>query len=294
MKGQTEQKVAMYWENREDGVLQCHLCPHNCMIQQGKTGICGVRKNIDKVLYSLNYGLVSSIALDPIEKKPLMLFYPGSMILSVGSVGCNFACPFCQNHSIARAVVSEVKTTYMEPKELAEHALALRERGNIGIAYTYNEPSIWYEFVLETARIAHADGLKNVLVTNGYISKEPLAELLPFVDAMNIDLKAFDADFYKKVVHGGLAEVKETIAASAKKCHVEVTTLVIPGLNDSADQIGKMANWLACISPDLPLHLSRFFPRYEMTDKQPTSRQTLSELAIVAREYLKYVYIGNI
>jgi pyruvate formate lyase activating enzyme len=291
-----EQKLkdAMYWEKKDGGHVHCFLCPHNCVIAQGKTGVCGVRKNVEGSLFTLNYGHVSSLALDPIEKKPLMRFHPGSLILSAGSVGCNFACPFCQNHSIARETMDTVKTSYMEPEELADYAETLKGRGNIGIAYTYNEPSIWFEFVLETAKIARERGLKNVLVTNGYISEEPLQELLPYVDAMNIDLKAFDAEFYKNVVHGGLADVKATIAAAAKKCHVEVTTLVIPTLNDNAEQIRKMSEWLACISPDLPLHLSRFFPKYQMTDKQPTSRQTLSELAIVAQGFLKNVYIGNI
>ncbi len=286
-------KEAMHWE-KKNGKAHCFLCPHNCAIAEGKAGLCGVRQNMEGKLYSLNYGHVSSLALDPIEKKPLNRFHPGSLILSAGSVGCNFACPFCQNHSIAREAMDTVKTSYMEPEGLADHAAALISRGNIGIAYTYNEPFMWYEFVLETAKAARARGLKNVLVTNGYISEEPLAELLPYVDAMNIDLKAFDPQFYKKVVHGGLAEVKATIAASAKQCHVEVTTLVIPTLNDSAEDTRKMAEWLACISPDLPLHLSRFFPRYQMTDKQPTPRQTLAELAGVAQGYLKNVYIGNI
>ena len=294
MEGQIKQKEAMYYEKKEDGGAQCHLCPHNCLISPGQKGFCGVRKNADGILKTLNYGLVSSLALDPIEKKPLRRFYPGSMILSAGSVGCNLACPFCQNHTIARAAPEEVQTTFIPPVDLVEHACAMQVRGNIGIAYTYNEPSVWYEYVLETAKIVRERGLKNILVTNGYISKEPLEELLPYVDAMNIDLKAFDAPFYKKIVKGGLADVKDTIAAAAKNCHVEVTTLVIPELNDSIDQIKKMARWLACISPDMPLHLSRFFPRYQMLDKQPTPRHTLNELAFGAREFLNNVYVGNV
>ncbi len=294
MDGHIKPREAMYYEKREDGAVQCHLCPHDCIIAPGKKGFCGVRKNADGMLKTLNYGLVSSLALDPIEKKPLRRFYPGSMILSAGSVGCNLACPFCQNHTIARAEPEEVQTTFMPSEDLVEHASALQVRGNIGIAYTYNEPSIWYEYVLETARLARGRGLKNVLVTNGYISKEPLEELLPFVDAMNIDLKAFDGPFYKNIVKAGLAEVKETIALAAKSCHVEVTTLVIPSLNDSIEQTKKMARWLSCISPDMPLHLSRFFPKYQMQDKQPTPRHTLNELAFAAREYLNNVYIGNV
>jgi len=287
-------KEASYWETADNGKVRCHLCPHRCLISPGKRGLCRVRENEGGTLYTINYGLVSSLALDPIEKKPLNRFYPGSLILSAGSTGCNFACPFCQNHSIARAAPEEIATHYIPPEELADNAAALKDSGNIGVAYTYNEPMIWFEYVLDAARAVKKRGMKNVLVTNGYVCKEPLEELLPNIDAMNIDLKAFDQGFYKNVVRGGLAEVKETIAASAKACHVEVTTLVIPGLNDSAEDIKKMAEWLANISPDLPLHLSRFFPKHEMTDRAPTSRHSLNELAVAAREYLNYVYIGNV
>ncbi len=287
-------KEASYWEAAESEKVRCRLCPHNCLISPGNRGLCGVRENDGGTLYAASYGMVSSLALDPIEKKPLNRFYPGSLILSAGSVGCNLACPFCQNHSIARAKPGEVETRYIPPEELAENAAALKTRGNIGVAYTYNEPMIWFEYVLDASRAVRNRGMKNVLVTNGYVSKEPLEELLPHIDAMNIDLKAFDPRFYKNVVHGGIADVQNTIAASAKACHVEVTTLVIPGLNDSAEDTKKMAEWLANISPDLPLHLSRFFPRHEMTDRPPTSRHSLNELAITAREFLNYVYIGNI
>lgn len=287
-------KEASYWEAAENGKTRCLLCPHRCLISPGKRGLCGVRENTDGTLFTINYGLVSSLALDPIEKKPLNRFYPGSLILSAGSVGCNFACPFCQNYGIARTALEEVETHYIPPEELAENASALESRGNIGVAYTYNEPMIWFEYVLDTARAVRERGMKNVLVTNGFVSKEPLKELLPYIDAMNIDLKAFDPGFYKNVVQGKLADVKSTIAVSAKTCHVEVTTPVIPGLNDSVEDTRKMAMWLAGISPDLPLHLSRFFPRHEMTDRAPTSRHALNELAIAAREYLNYVYIGNI
>jgi pyruvate formate lyase activating enzyme len=287
-------KEARYWETAESGKIKCRLCPHNCLISSGNRGLCGVRENEAGALYTLNYGLVSSLALDPIEKKPLNRFFPGSLILSAGSIGCNFTCPFCQNHSIARARPGEVETRYIPPEELAESAGALKASGNIGVAYTYNEPMIWFEYVLDAARAVRKRDMKNVLVTNGYVSGEPLKELLPFIDAMNIDLKAFDPGFYKSVVRGGLAEVMKTIAAAAKACHVEVTTLVIPGLNDAVEDTKKMAQWLANLSPDLPLHLSRFFPRYEMTDRTPTPRHSLNELALAAREFLNYVYIGNV
>ncbi len=289
-----KRKEASYWEKAGDGKTRCFLCPHHCLIVQGNSGLCRVRENEGGTLFAASYGLVSSLALDPIEKKPLNRFYPGSLILSAGSVGCNFACPFCQNYSIACAGPDMEGIRYVPPEELAESAAALKQKGNIGVAYTYNEPMIWYEYVLDAAKAVHERDMKNVLVTNGYVSKEPLGQLLPYIDAMNIDLKSYNAGFYKNIVRGGLAEVKETIAVSAKACHVEVTTLVIPGLNDSMKEMKEMARWLANISPDLPLHLSRFFPRHDMTDRPPTSRQTLNELAITAREYLNHVYIGNI
>lgn len=288
-----ERKEAMYYEKQRNGSAHCFLCPHNCNIPSDGIGICGVRKNIAGTLYSLNYEQVSSLAIDPIEKKPLMNFHPGSNILSVGSFGCNFKCPFCQNHSIAR-VYSDVNTTRIESKELVAKAIVLKAKGNIGIAYTYNEPSIWYEYVYETAKLAKKEDLINVLVTNGYISPGPLEEILPYIDAMNIDLKAYNEEFYKEIVKGDLQDVKSTIEQSARKCHVEITTLVIPGLNDSTDQITEMSKWLSSISPNIPLHLSRYFPKYEMTDKPPTSVQTLTELKSVARRYLNNVYLGNV
>lgn len=287
-------KEAMFYERLEKEQVQCHLCPHNCIIPRGGRGSCGVRKNIDGVLYSLNYGEVSSMALDPIEKKPLNRFHPGSYILSVGSIGCNFKCPFCQNHSISMAKPEEGNTRHVSSEELVKKAVSLKGQGNIGIAYTYNEPSVWYEFVYETARLAKENGLLNVLVTNGYISKEPLDRILPYVDAMNIDLKAFNHQFYQELVKGGLEEVKAVIGQAAGHCHLEITTLIIPGWNDSPEEMEEMAKWLASLSPDIPLHLSRYFPGYEMTDKPPTSLNTLTELKRTADRYLKYVYLGNV
>jgi len=287
-------KEAMFYEKLDQKRVHCYLCPHNCHIQPEGRGIFGVRKNKDGILYSLNYGLVSSIGMDPIEKKPLHRFYPGSFILSVGSVGCNFKCSFCQNFSIAQVKPEEVHLQYVSGAELVSKAASLSEEGNIGIAYTYNEPSIWYEYVCETAMLAKEKGLKNVLVTNGYISPEPLEKLLPYIDAMNIDLKAFNERFYKELAKGGLEEVKATIQKSAERCHVEVTTLIIPDWNDSAEEMEQEAKWLASLSPDIPLHLSRYFPKYEMYDKPPTPLETLKNLKQVADRYLKYVYLGNV
>lgn len=290
-------KKAMFYKERSDGRVHCVLCPHNCIIHEDRVGICGVRKNMNGKLYSLNYSQIASMALDPIEKKPLYHFHPGSNIFSVGSLGCNFSCPFCQNHTISKVDVSDMdsKTVYTSSEELVEKALSLKSRGNIGIAYTYNEPSIWYEFVYDTAKLAKEKGLVNVMVTNGYLNPEPLRELLPFLDAMNIDLKAFNQDFYKNLVNGELEAVKGTIELATKaSTHVEVTTLVIPDLNDSPHEIEEMCRWLASLNPEIPLHLSRYFPRYEMRDKEPTSHRFLLYLADIARKHLKYVHLGNV
>lgn len=287
-------KEAMYYEKLQDGNVRCVLCPHNCLIRPGAIGICGVRKNTEGILYSLIYGKVSSIAFDPIEKKPLYKFHPGTYILSAGSVGCNFRCPFCQNYSISMTSIEKAETADITSEQLVGKALSMVPQGNIGIAYTYNEPTIWYEFVYETAKLAREKGLLNVLVTNGFINQEPLENILPYIDAMNIDLKGYSESFYRDIARGKLESVKTTISAASKKCHVEVTTLVIPGLNDSPEEMREMASWLASLSPDIPLHLSRFFPRYNMQDRPMTPLNTLTDLQSIASEYLNNVYIGNV
>ncbi len=285
---------AMFYEKLDSKRVHCFLCPHHCNIPQDGRGLCGARKNMDGTLYSLNYGEISSIGVDPIEKKPLNRFHPGTYILSVGSAGCNLKCPFCQNHSIAQVKPEEIHTYHADSDEIIAKAVSLKNQGNIGIAYTYNEPSVWYEFVYETARKANKEGLLNVLVTNGYISEEPLIQILPYIDAMNIDLKAYNDRFYRELVKGGLEEVKETIRRSAASCHVEVTTLVIPGWNDSVEEMEEMSKWLAALSPEIPLHLSRYFPKYEMTDRPPMPLNTLTELKKTAGRHLRYVYLGNV
>lgn len=287
-------KEAMFYEKLENKRVHCYLCPHNCNIPPEARGLCGVRKNLDGALYSLNYGEISSIGVDPIEKKPLYRFHPGNYILSVGSIGCNLKCPFCQNHTIAQVKPEEVNTEYAASQEIVDKAVSLKRQGNIGIAYTYNEPSIWYEFVYETAKLAKEKGLLNVMVTNGYISQEPLNQILPYIDAMNIDLKAYQDATYRDLLKGGLEDVKAAIKMSAGKCHVEVTTLVIPGLNDSTEEMEQMVKWLADISLEIPLHLSRYFPRYEMNDRPPTPLDTLKKLKQIAEQHLKYVYLGNV
>lgn len=282
---------AQYYVKLEDGTVSCTLCPHNCHIPEGKNGICGVRINKDGNLYAESYGHISSIALDPIEKKPLYHFYPGSRILSVGSYGCNFRCSYCQNYSIS---MEKPDTVYVPPESLVYKAYDLKSAGNIGLAYTYNEPFISFEYVLDCCKLAREKKLKNVLVTNGYVEEPPLREILPFVDAMNIDLKSFNDGFYRKICGGHAEHVKRTIEISSGVCHVEVTCLVIPGLNDSEEEIDALSTFLSGISPEIPLHLTRFFPRYKMTDKEPTPTETLKRLSAIARTKLKHVYLGNV
>ena len=271
----------------------CPICPHHCTLNDGEIGRCRARANVDGKIIDLNYGRLTSIALDPIEKKPLYKFYPGSWILSVGSFGCNLNCPLCQNYSISMAD-SAFETQNTTPQYLAQLALELTQkpRGNIGIAFTYNEPFISYEFVRDTSKYLHEVGLKSVLVTNGTVSERPLREIISLIDAMNIDLKAFNAGFYEWI-DGDFETVKKTIEISAQNCHVEVTTLIIPGKNDSVEEMAAEAEWLASISPDIPLHISRFFPRYKVTDRPPTPVETVYNLVNVARKYLNNVYAGN-
>lgn len=271
--------------------VHCVLCPHDCHIQEGHRGLCGVRINHHGELFAESYGQVSSLALDPIEKKPLYHFHPGSRILSLGSFGCNFSCSFCQNHSLS---MEKPDTVYIAPELLVQKALELKKEGNIGLAYTYNEPLISFEFVLDCCKLAREKGLLNVLVTNGYIQQEPLSEILPVIDAMNIDLKSFHQEFYGKICNGKVEFVKKTIERAVQKCHVEVTTLIIPGLNDTEEEMEDLSSWLSSLSPEIPLHLTRFFPRYKLSDRGPTPHETLERLALIAKTRLKYVYLGNV
>ena len=269
---------------------RCFLCPHECVIKEGNHGICGVRKNINGQLIAESYGQITSVALDPIEKKPLYMFHPGTMILSVGSYGCNFRCPFCQNHGIAMPK-ERLRCEKITPEGLVAFAQKAVAHGNIGVAYTYNEPLIGYEFVYDCAKLVRDAGLKNVLVTNGFISEEPLETILPYIDAMNIDLKGFASGFYQKI-GGDLEAVKAVIKRASESCHVEVTTLVIPGENDG--DVEEIAKWLADVDASIPLHLSRFFPRNEYKNREPTPREMVLELKEVAGRYLEHVFVGNV
>lgn len=280
-------KQAMYYKADGDAV-RCFLCPHNCLIKPGRTGLCRVRRNEGGVLYSMNYGRITALNIDPIEKKPLYHFYPGSRILSVGSLGCNLKCSFCQNFSIAHGTPDWAE---MSPQDLAGRAKSFGD--NLGIAYTYNEPSIWYEYVLDTACLVKERGLKNVLVTNGYIGAEALRGLLPLIDAANIDVKAFSDGFYSSVCSGRLSPVLETVETMAGHCHVEVTTLVVEGLNSEPGEIDVLARWLAGIDRKIPLHLSRYYPAYRMK-RSATPLKVLEVAGEAAKKHLDYVYIGNV
>jgi pyruvate formate lyase activating enzyme len=270
----------------------CNICPHRCKLSEGQLGLCKGRICRDGKVIIENYGRITAMALDPIEKKPLYHFYPGSRILSIGSYGCNLSCLWCQNHEISMAKGTELDYACTSANALVKQAIELMDRGNIGIAYTYNEPLIGYEFVMDCSRLAKKSGIKNVVVTSGFISEEPLRELLPLVDAFNIDLKGFSQAFYKKI-KGDLNTVKNTIAITAANCHLEVTTLIIPGENDSDEEMKALSNWLSSISPDIPLHISRFFPSWKMQDREATPVETVYRLADIARRKLKHVYEGN-
>jgi pyruvate formate lyase activating enzyme len=280
---------ARYWEASQSGRTHCRLCPHGCNLAEQQVGLCRVRQNLGGTLRTLNYGRVSSVNWDPIEKKPLFHFHPGSMILSVGSIGCNLACSFCQNWSISQ---QEAGTRRMTPEDVVSRASA--EPGGIGIAYTYNEPFIWYEFVLETARLAKESGLNNVLVTNGYVNEDPLKEALPFIDAMNVDIKAMSDRFYHDLCHGKAEPPRRTVELAKRAgCLVEVTNLVIPNWNDSAEAIGELVDWAASVDPEMPLHFSRYHPDFKMTEP-PTPADTLYRAREIARAKMRYVYIGNL
>lgn len=281
-------REARHYQTHQRGVV-CGLCPKNCVIPEGRTGFCRVRKNVGGKLYTLNYGACSSYALDPVEKKPLYHFHPGATIFSIGTWGCNFVCRFCQNWEIAQA---DPATRDFLPETVADLA-AQQGPDCVGVAYTYSEPTVWFEYVLDTARAVRARGLANVLVTNGFINPAPLAELLPLIDAMNIDVKGFTPAYYRTMCAGELSQVQRTVEQAASRCHVEITTLLVPGLNDTPQEIETLSRWLASLSPDIPLHFSRYFPQYKL-DLPPTPLATLQQAREIAREHLHYVYIGNV
>lgn len=273
--------------------IECNICHHHCKLSENQIGLCRGRINTGGKITAVNYGMVTAIALDPIEKKPLRHFYHNSKILSVGSFGCNLKCGFCQNNEISMAGIDDLKTQHVTPENLIQIALDLKPEGNIGIAYTYNEPLIGYEYVMDCSKLARENGLKNVVVTNGCFCQEPMEELLPFIDALNIDLKGFTDKFYENI-GGDFELVKNFIKLAYKYCHIEITTLIIPDENDSEEEMSSLSQFIATINKDIPLHISRFFPCYNMMDKKPTNINTVYKLAVVARKHLNNVYEGNI
>lgn len=270
----------------------CELCPHTCHIPEGKSGFCGVRTCRNGSIVSSAFGKISSMALDPIEKKPLRRFHPGSQILSIGSMGCNLRCPFCQNYEISMQEDAAF-CVRLQPQEIVDIALQQKQLGNIGIAYTYNEPLINFEFVLAVCKLARQQGLKNVIVTNGCIREHKMLELLPFVDAMNIDVKAFHEEGYRRLL-GDFTTVCRNVELAVQHTHVEITSLMVPGLHDDVDRIEEEAAWLASLHPDIPLHLTRFFPMYHMQGEQATKKELILEAVAAASKCLRYVYAGNI
>ena len=321
--------------NSREKIL-CPVCPHRCMLSEGQTGRCRGRGVRNGRVIPLNYGIAVSLALDPIEKKPLNRFYPGSRILSIGSFGCNLSCPFCQNweistsdgreyidldemdtntgsdlidsqqdnkpahdrNSVSAENYREHSRNYLSPEKLAGLAEELKVRGNIGAAFTYNEPLIGYEYVLDAAKLLKERGLKTVLVTNGTVNEEIADEVLPFTDALNIDLKSFRPEIYRDFLGGDLETVRHFIrnAAERENCHVELTSLIVPGMNDSEEEMREMCAWIASLpgGRNIPLHVTRFFPRYHLQDRKPTDKRKLLRLCEIAGEILQYVYPGNI
>lgn len=281
-------REALYYKKLKGDRVRCDLCPHLCAIEEGATGKCRLRVNVKGTLYARSYGRTVTANVDPIEKKPLYHFMPGSLILSIGPNGCTLACDHCQNWSIAQ---EPAPTQYMGADELV--ALAARG-GSIGVAFTYTEPLLWFEYIRDVAPMLTSRGLKSVLVTNGYLNEEPAREIASLVDGFNIDLKSIRDDFYRKWCGGKVEPVKRFIEIAAGSTHVEVTNLIIPGLNDSREDIGDLVEWLAGVSKDIPVHFSRFFPHHRMNDRPPTPRRTLEAAYEIARKKLEYVYIGNI
>jgi len=286
---------SQYYIKLPDNKAQCTLCPHMCIISNSNSGICKVRTNQNGVLISDNYGVISSIGFDPIEKKPLYHFYPGKEILSIGSFGCNLQCQFCQNWQISQVLVDTFSREHSNYSSDQILKLALSRKNNIGVAYTYNEPTVFFEFIIETARLIKSKGLKNVMVTNGYINPEPLNELHSYIDAYSVDLKAFNIDFFKKITKSTLEPVKETLKSIVKADkHLEITNLVIPTLNDDPIEFEHMCIWIANeLGNKTVLHISRYFPTYKTTINS-TPLEKMLELYEIAKKHLSYVYLGNI
>jgi pyruvate formate lyase activating enzyme len=285
-------KEALFYK-KVGNALQCKLCPHFCTIKNKERGKCGVRENKNGKLYSLNYGKAISTAIDPIEKKPLFHFLPGTLAYSIATVGCNFSCSFCQNWEISQVKGGVVYGNDIPPKRIVEEAL---DSGCKSIAYTYTEPTIFFEYAYDTAKLANKKGLKNIFVTNGFINKEPVDMIEPYLDAANIDLKGFSEAFYKSVIGGRLKPVLDTIKYMHKKgIFIELTTLIVPGHNDSQVMLKKIVDFISGLDKQIPWHISRFYPHYQMRDVQPTDIGILRKAASMGKKAgIKYIYIGNV
>ena len=281
----------MFQKKLKKGV-QCNICPHNCIIPKGKYGICGIRKNINGQIKLMTYGIISSVNIDPIEKKPLYHFYPGATVFSIGGYGCNFKCGWCQNYEISTERFENLFDG--ERHTPAEVVKKCKENKSKIIAFTYNEPTIWYEYIYDISKLAKKERIKTVIVTNGYINAEPLKKLIKYIDGVNVDLKSFSAEFYKKNCAGKLKPVLEALKIYKQKW-LEVTNLIIPGMNDSEKEIKEMSKWiLENLGKETPLHFSRFYPMYKLTHVKPTTKETLIKARKIAKKFLDYVYIGNV
>ncbi|MDP8232045.1 MAG: AmmeMemoRadiSam system radical SAM enzyme [Candidatus Zophobacter franzmannii] len=278
---------ASYYSQLPNHKVRCELCPNYCIIEEGEIAPCRSRQNIDGTLIAVNYGKTCSLSIDPIEKKPLYHYYPGSNILSLGPNSCNLHCEFCQNFEISQ---NESHTTFISPEELLSLCL---ERRIESVAFTYSEPFTWFEYLLDAGKLLHKSGIRIVLVTNGYINQEPLLELLPYIDAMNIDLKAFSNNFYQDVCQGSLKPILETIKTATRHCHIELTHLLIPDHNDDNKQFTELVDFIANLDNEIPLHIARYFPRYKLQES-PTSLELMHEFFNLAKQSLKHVYLGNV
>ncbi|MBN7572564.1 AmmeMemoRadiSam system radical SAM enzyme [Clostridium sp. 2-1] len=283
-----EKKIPFYEEVKDK--VRCRICPHNCLIDEDKFGICGVRTLESKVPIAINYGEVTSMGVDPIEKKPLYHFKPSKDILSIGSFGCNMTCSFCQNYEISQG---KPQTQYISVEKLIDIIPTIEN--NIGVAFTYNEPFMWYEYMYDAAKVIKESNTDTsvVVVTNGYINEGPLKKLLPYVDAMNIDLKGYTNRYYNNICGAKLEPVLETIKRCSEYCHVEITTLLVSEENDSLEEARQIAEFIASVNENIPLHLSRYFPRYKM-ENEATKIEKITEAQNEAKKYLKHVYVGNI
>ena len=282
---------ALYYKKKETGV-HCELCPHFCRLKNKEKGLCGIRQEINGELYTLNYGVCAAMALDPIEKKPLYHFHPGRQVFSVGTFGCNLGCGFCQNWHLARQAEG-VQSVNLTPTELVGRLDDYKLQDPVGMAYTYSEPGMWFEYVLDTAHLVREKGYKNVLVTNGFLNEQPLRQLLPLIDAFNIDVKAFRDEYYREHCAGRLEPVLRYVEVAAAVAHVELTYLVVPTLNDNEDDIRRFVDWVATINPAIPVHFSRYYPQHKF-ELPPTPVATMEHIRNVALDKLQYVYLGNL